>query len=229
MKKIIYLAFCAACMLTFGACSKSKDATLTPQSANVQGDLRDYFTVVERPYVVKYDENGWNKYLISIELQRTDKDFAFDTEGIEPVGYFGQGINGNFGIGIEVYDATSNLVLSKAASTDGLSGVYSSDDLKNLLSLAEGETGFVRWSADEFENCDPREFTFKITSYLKIDKQTKKSKSSLSSFSDVYDEVNDLYNEAMKEASDMYDEALKEAEEMYEDAYEQALEAFDVW
>ena len=96
MKKIIYLAFCAACMLTFGACSKSKDATLTPQSANVQGDLRDYFTVVERPYIVKYDENGWNKYLISIELQRTDKDFAFDTEGIEPVGYFGQGINGNF-------------------------------------------------------------------------------------------------------------------------------------
>lgn len=220
MKKIIYLAFCATFILTLGSCSKSKDATLTPQSTNIQGDLRDYFTVVERPYVVKYDEEGWSKYLISIELQRTDKEFAFDTEGIEPVGYSGQGVYGNFGIGIEVYDETNNLILSNAASASGFSGVYSSDDLKNLFTLAEGETGFVRWSADEFEECDPKEFTFKITSYLKIDKQTKKATYSHSSLSNAYED-------AIEDAVDMYNEALEESVEAYEDAFEEALDAYE--
>ena len=133
----------------------------------MQGDLRDYFTIVERPYVVKYDENNWlSKYLISIELKRTDNPFPFNTKGLEPVGTFGEGVEGNFGIGIEVYDSESNLILSKAASEGGMGGVYSSDDLKNLLTLAKGETGFVRWSAKEFEKYDNKEFTFKLTSYL---------------------------------------------------------------
>ena len=242
--------FCAACMLTLSSCSKSKDATLTPQSTKVQGDLRDYFTVVDRSYVVKYDENGWTPYLISIELQRTDKEFAFDKEGIDPVGYYGQGVKGNFGIGIEVYDATSNLVMTSAANAGGLSGVYSSDDLINLFTLAAGETGFVRWTANEFEDYDPKEFTFKITSYLEMNQQTDESVSSQSYYSDDYDDYDDLsdaieeaadiYNEALKEAEQMYEdafeeaadiqnEALKEAEEMYEDAFEEALEGLDEW
>lgn len=238
---------CAASMLTLSSCSKSKDATLTPQSTNVQGDLRDYFTVVDRSYVVKYDENGWSPYLISIELQRTDKEFAFDKEGIEPVGYSGQGVKGNFGIGIEVYDATSNLVMTSSASAGGLSGVYSGDDLINLFTLGAGETGFVRWTTDEFEDYDPKEFTFKITSYLEMNQQTNGSFSSQSSYSDDYDdlsdaieEVADIYNEALKEAEEMYEdafgeaadiynEALEEAEELYEDAFEEALESLDEW
>ena len=221
MRKLTFLACLVACMLTLGSCgSKSKDATLTPQSTKIQGDLRDYFTVVERPYVVKFEEKGWNKYLISIELKRTETPFNFETEGLEPVGTSGQGVFGNFGIGIEVYDAESNLVLSSAASESGLSGVYSSDDLKNLLTLAEGETGFVRWSADEFENYDNKEFTFKLTSYLKFDNANKSAKSK--KLSSIYDDVDDIYNSAMKEASDMYDKAQKQAEEMYEKALEDA-------
>ena len=138
---------------------------------------------------------------------------------------------GNFGIGIEVYDAESNLILSKSASESGLSGVYSSDDLKNLLTLAEGETGFVRWSArKEFEKYDNKEFTFKLTSYLKIDKNAKKSakvNSSSSSIDDdvddisIDDDVDDIYNSALKEASDMYEQAQKEAEEMYQNALDE--------
>ena len=168
MKKLFILTGLVACMLTLNSCGeKSKDATLTPKSTTLQGDLRDYFTIVERPYVVKYDENNWlSKYLISIELKRTDNPFPFNTKGLEPVGTFGEGVEGNFGIGIEVYDSESNLILSKAASEGGMGGVYSSDDLKNLLTLAEGETGFVRWSAKEFEKYDNKEFTFKLTSYL---------------------------------------------------------------
>lgn len=159
--------------------------------------------------------------MISIELQRTDAPFSFDTEGLEPVGTFGQGVYGNFGIGIEVYDAESNLILSKSASEGGMQGVYSSDDLKNLLTLATGETGFVRWSAKEFENYENKEFSFKLTSYLKIDKKAKKSAKTKSSSSSNYDDVDDIYNSALKEASKMYERAQKEAEEMYQDALDE--------
>lgn len=220
MKKLLILTGLVTCMLTLNSCGeKSKDATLTPKSTSLQGDLRDYFTIVEHPYVVKYDENNWlSKYMISIELQRTDAPFSFDTEGLEPVGTFGQGVYGNFGIGIEVYDAESNLILSEPASEQG---VYSSDDLKNLLTLAAGETGFVRWSAKEFENYENKEFSFKLTSYLKIDKKAKKSAKTKSSSSSNYDDVDDIYNSALKEASKMYERAQKEAEEMYQNALDE--------
>ncbi len=223
MKKLLILTGLVTCMLTLNSCGeKSKDATLTPKSTSLQGDLRDYFTIVEHPYVVKYDENNWlSKYMISIELQRTDAPFSFDTEGLEPVGTFGQGVYGNFGIGIEVYDAESNLILSKSASEGGMQGVYSSDDLKNLLTLAAGETGFVRWSAKEFENHENKEFSFKLTSYLKIDKKAKKSAKTKSSSSSNYDDVDDIYNSASKEASKMYERAQKEAEKMYQDALDE--------
>ena len=97
-----------------------------------------------------------------------------------------------------------------------------SDDLKNLLTLAEGETGFVRWSArKEFEKYDNKEFTFKLTSYLKIDKNAKKSAKVNSSSSSIDDDVDDIYNSALKEASDMYEQAQKEAEEMYQNALDE--------
>jgi hypothetical protein len=86
------------------SCGKeNKDAVLTPETTKVRGDLKDYFTVVEKSYTVKYDDqNIVGKYMISIELQRTDVPFAFDTKGVEPVGTFGQGVRGNYGIGIDI-------------------------------------------------------------------------------------------------------------------------------
>ena len=53
---------------------------------------------------------------------------------------------------------------------------------------------------------------------LTIEEQRKeKSKSS-----SIYDDVEDMYNSAMKEASDMYEKAQKEASDMYEKALQNA-------
>ena len=53
---------------------------------------------------------------------------------------------------------------------------------------------------------------------LSIEEQRKEKAKS----SSIYDDVDDIYNSAMKEASDMYDKAQKQAEEMYEKALEDA-------
>lgn len=53
---------------------------------------------------------------------------------------------------------------------------------------------------------------------LSIEEQRKEKAKS----SSIYDDVDDIYNSAMKEASDMYDKAQKQAEEMYEKALKDA-------
>ena len=190
-----------ACCLILASCGKSKDVTLTPESATIKGDLKEYFTVVEKPYVIKYDESGWNKYLISIELQRTDVPFKFNTEGIEPVGHSGVGVYGNFGIGIDIKDADGNIAISWSPTADGLSGVYSSEDLENLFLLESGETGRVRWSTNDFENYENKNFTFKVSSSLKMNKPAPRSTNS----------IYDAYREAQEEAARMMKEAQRQA------------------
>ena len=138
MKHLNFILATACCLILVSCGKESKDVTLTPESATIKGDLKEYFTVVEKPYVIKYDENGWNKYMISIELQRTDVPFKFDTEGIEPVGNSGAGVNGNFGIGIDIIDEEGNIAISWSPTASGLSGVYSGDDLENLFTLESG-------------------------------------------------------------------------------------------
>jgi hypothetical protein len=167
--KNIRFAMVAMCCLVLASCGKSKDAILTPETTNLRGDLKEYFTVVDKQYTVKYDdENFGGKYMISIELQRTDVPFAFDTKGLEPVGTFGQGVRGNYGIGIDIMDADGNIALSWSPTADGLSGVYSNDDLENLFTLESGETGRVRWTTSDFEKYDNKNFTFKVSSSLSV-------------------------------------------------------------
>ena len=144
MKKMLLMAMSFIASMVFTSCGDSKDATLTPESGTVKGNLKEYFTVVEKPYLVKYDEDGWHHYVISVELQRTDVPFSFDTEGLEPVGTCGTGVYGNFGIGIDVIDADGNMVLTKSPTEGGLSGVYSDDDLKKLKWLENNESLIIK-------------------------------------------------------------------------------------
>ncbi len=53
---------------------------------------------------------------------------------------------------------------------------------------------------------------------LTIEEQRKEKTKS----SSIYDDVEDMYNSAMKEASDMYEKAQKEASDMYEKALQNA-------
>lgn len=205
--KHLNLFLATACCLILASCGKESkksnehaDVTLTPASTTIKGHLKEYFTVVDKSYVVKYDESRLlHPYMISIELQRTDVPFKFDTEGIDPVGTFGEGVNGNFGIGIDIIDADGNIAMSWSPTADGFSGVYSDDDLKDLLLLDSGETGRVRWSTDDFEKYENKNFTFKVSSYLHIEKQSSRSSGS------TYDADNYTARETREEASSSSD------------------------
>jgi O6-methylguanine-DNA--protein-cysteine methyltransferase len=198
LKKTFLTAF-AAVLFLFNSCG-NKDITLTPESTEVKGDLKEYFTVVDKQFIVKYDEKGiFNKYIISIELQRTDVPFKFNTEGIEPMGTYGQSVNGNFGIGLELRDKDGNIVNTWSPTATGFSGVYSHDDLSNLLRLESGETGQVRWSYDGFKDRKDKEFTFKVSSCLEIDKSSYSSSSKGSNSSNEWDSVIDSYEQFVNE------------------------------
>jgi len=171
MKTIKYFVIMALAAVALTGCGKkeNKDAILTPETTKVRGALKEYFTVVEKQYTVKYNEQNFgSKYMISIELQRTDVPFAFNTKGVEPVGHFGASVRGNFGIGIDIIDADGNIAISWSPTAAGLSGVYSSDDLENLFTLESGETGCVRWTTDVFEKYENKNFTFKVSSCLSV-------------------------------------------------------------
>ncbi len=236
MKQTNFIALVAICSLMLFSCSKSMDVTLTPKSTQVKGDLKEYFTVVDKSYVVKYDKEGYPKYKeITIELQRTGVPFAFDKKGIEPVGHSGAGVRGNFGIGIKIYDADDNIIKSVSPTADGLSGVYSSEDLENLFILEENETGIVRWTSYEFDEIDSdnRNFTFEISSSLEFNERASNS-SSTPVYSSLYDAYEDAVNEtaramqsAQKEAAQAMQEAQEEAARMMREAQKQAGYNFD--
>ena len=184
MKTIYYFAIMALTFVALTGCgnkenkenNENNDAILTPETTKVRGDLKEYFTVVEKQYTIKCDEQNFGgKYMVSIELQRTDVPFVFDIKGVEPVGHFGASVRGNYGIGIDIMDADGNIAISWSPTADGMSGVYSSDDLENLFTLESGERGRVRWTTNEFEKYENKNFTFKVSSYLTVKECTAKN------------------------------------------------------
>lgn len=168
MKTFKYFAM-AAFAIILASCGGKKDNSdktivLTPETTHIKGDLGDCFEVVDKEYTVTDD---WGD-MVSIEVKRTDADFSFDTKGVEPYGTYGKGVTGNAGFGIEILDENGNVIEKTAATASGLSGMYSSDDMKEALKLRAGETCTVRWSF-QFDN-DKKPVKFRLTSaYKEVD------------------------------------------------------------
>ncbi|MBO7134772.1 MAG: hypothetical protein J6W06_11540 [Bacteroidales bacterium] len=197
--------------------SENPDFVLKPSKVEITGPLKDYFRVVDKSFNCKYDESAWDKYMITIELERTDVDFDGKFDGYEPFGTSGYGVEGNYGFGIELRDSMDNIVYNCAATASGLSGVYSSDDLKALMKLNSGETGIVRWSENLGKiNIEGTNLTFKITSAC--DENQKGSSSSKSEATDDDDDSSDYSSSSFDSNSDEdWDAFLDEYEEYVDD------------
>ena len=223
--KHLNLILATICCLALASCGKeSKDSndsnenvnvTLTPASTTIKGNLKEYFTVVDKSYTAKFEENGdFSRYIISIELERTDVPFKFDTEGVDPVGTVDEDVNGNFGIGIDIIDADGNIAISRSPKADGFYGVYDSDDLRDLFLLDSGETGRVRWIIREFTDYENKKFTFKVSSYLHMEKHSSGSSSSVNSDED---ETSDKMSEDTSSSSHW--DSVLDAYEKYVNEY----------
>lgn len=211
--------FVMACFaIVLASCGDKKDSdeiVITPETTKIKGDLGDYFEVVDKEYTVTKDFGD----MVSVEVKRTDADYSFNINGVEPYGTSGQGVNGHAGFGIEILDEDGNVIEKVAASASGLGGMYSSDDMKDALKLKAGETGTVRWSM-HFSS-DKKPAKFRLTSaYETVDSSDWDSDSSSSdddesSYND--DDDKDSYSSSSSGSQD-WDELLDDYEE-YVDKY----------
>lgn len=231
MKTIKYFAIAtiAICLVSCGdkkkTEEKSEEIVLTPETTKIKGDLGDYFEVVDKEYTVTDD---WGD-MVTIEVKRTDTDYAFNLKGVEPYGTFGQGITGHAGFGIEILDEKGNVIEKTPATASGLGGMYSSDDMKEALKLKAGETGTVRWSF-HFDS-DKKPVKFRLTSaYEQEDSSNWDSDSGSSdddddsssddddSYSSSSLDDNDSYSSSSSSGSQDWDALLKSYEQ-YVDKY----------
>lgn len=217
MKKTINIWAIGLLALGLASCGGKKDAekaeiVLSPETTHIKGDLGDYFEVVDREYTVT---NDWGD-MVSVEVKRTDADYAFDITGVSPMGTHGQGVTANAGFGIEVLDENGNVIEKSAATAAGFGGMYSSDDMKEALSLKPGETATVRWSFHF--NSDKKPAKFRLTSALQQN-STSSSSGSFDNDSSASDEDSDnSVSSAGTSGSEDWDSLLNSYEQ-YVDKY----------
>jgi hypothetical protein len=158
-----------------GEKKETSEVTIKPKSTSVKGDLGDYFEVVDKDYVLKVEEGSlMGGAIISVEVKRTDKDFDFPTENINPFGTNG-GEDYHVGFGIELLGESGPITV-KQATEGGMGGPYSSEDVTGLMKLKKGETGYIRWSIDKIDELK----SFQLSSALQ-----KEDNSSSSDYSDA--------------------------------------------
>ena len=108
MKKVMTIFGAILIALTiFTSCGggekkETNEVTIKPKSTSIKGDLGDYFEVVDKDYVIKVEEGSFMGGVISVEVKRTDKDFDFPTDNINPFGTNG-GEDYHVGFGIELW------------------------------------------------------------------------------------------------------------------------------
>lgn len=119
---------------------------MTPQTTEISGPLGREFEVVNTP--VKLHGHTW-----SIQIKsKTNGHFNV------PFGTTKNKYEAYVGFGLETYDKDGSLIVKRSA-TEGANR----EDVRELLSLKEGETGFIRWNCLDSEK-SVKGMTFKITS-----------------------------------------------------------------
>lgn len=215
-KKAFTIITMAIIAITFTNCKGKteeeniiKSITVKPKTTAIKGDLGEYFVVVENDYEIKLEENSFNgEGLISVEVKRTDKDFNFPTNKINPFGTDGDE-NYHVGFGIEIFGESSPKVI-KQATEGGLGGVYDSEDIIALMKLKKGETGFIRWNIAMSDDLK----TFQLSSALqKSDGSFVASESSAESVStsgsEDFDKMLNDYDQYVTEYIKFYKKAMK--------------------
>ena len=227
MKKrnIIIAAAIFAAGFTLSSCESKKQLKTLPQSTGISGELQGCFEVVDKEIVAS--EDNWPIW--NVEMRRTDKPFPWE-DGITLAKFSETYIDGRsyckVGFGLETFDENGGLIDKRSATTTGLSGPYSSDDIFDLLKLQPDKTGFIRWDGAKEEKMKGK-ITFRITSAVEIvegDCQDNVSEvSNWDKVLDAYESYVDKYIACMKKAAagdldaiSQYASILEKAEELGE-------------
>lgn len=174
--KSIALAFLAISLVSCGGKKESETTEkgiLKPVEAEVSGDMEGCFKVIDKNY--KIIKDGWDK-IITVEIERTNKDLPFNLEGKE-LTCFGGGETSAFievGFGIEFLDADGN-VLHKVSANALPWSLDSYQESVVLAKLKPGKKATIRFKADDVN--DNEAVSFRITSAYEEKKGTDSSSS----------------------------------------------------
>lgn len=209
MRKSILILCSAILMVGCGGNKTKKELSISPQNLEVKGALKDYYEVEDKNYRLEekrvLDDGTVSEYLLTIELKRTDVPFPFDTDkatsfstnsGDRPI---------QVGFGIELLNENGDLIETKQASEGGWTGVYSSNDIENLIQLNAEETGIVRWVIYN-GTVNDGVASFRITSALSGVSRVENTKST--SKSSEWNEVLDEYEKYIDQYIKMYKKAM---------------------
>lgn len=167
MKKLA-LIMLAVVSMALVSCGGGSTGVMTPQTTKISGDLGNEFEVVDKP--AKLSKTGiFNVWTIELKSLTDDHSGDYFVERV-PVGTITADgyTHEHVGFGLETYDKDGNLVAKRSAAEGGMGGVYSSEDIMDLMRLKEGETGFIRWSSKDDEET-LKGLTFKISSIVTTD------------------------------------------------------------
>jgi len=146
MKKVmtIFGAILFASII-FTSCGggKQADIEIKSKSTDLEGDLSDYFTVVEGSYKLVQGEEytdfsndppkGIYYYTVKVQIKRTDMEFDFDAVDLESRGYLS--------LVCDLFDAAGTPVIN--ADREGMRTQGRNSEDKAMVSLKPGKTGWA--------------------------------------------------------------------------------------
>lgn len=192
--------------LFFTGC-KEKPKKLSPIQTKIEGNMGEYFTVVEEEYSYPEVSNGF-----TFEVERTDKALPNFNKA---------------GIGIEFFDKNGKSIAVQKAKLEALTA-FGSFPL-SLVELSENETGYVNINLKDWPDGYDGAKTFKITIESNMDKteQTSGKTNNVSSKNDSnewdsvlddYEKFVDKYIKLFKKAQNGDTSAITEYAECLEKA-----------
>ncbi len=147
------------------SCSQTQPPVITPKSRTIRGELGKYFKVVGKPVILTPERQMGQMYQIEIEKIA---ELPYNKESIYPIGTSGPRARYSAGFGIKLFDKSDNIVFQITPTSSGVQGVYSDDDIVNLINMEVGESGIIRWQREISAQRLLTLATFEISSSLKM-------------------------------------------------------------
>lgn len=191
--RISKITFALLAMLIITACGKKQAVmpeSLTPETSTIDGNMGEYYEVVEGSY----------------DLNKYSNEFIFDVRCIKNAPEL---IYTKLGIGYEIYDENGNVVDSKNATLENVDPWKSSE----FLFLKEGEMGKVKVDLAGWPDKLKEAKTFKISINArgeegKDDTPKEAEATAGSSSSNNWDSILDEYEQYCNKLASMSKKAL---------------------
>lgn len=167
-KHLTFLLSIAFASLLLSSCGSKKKSlpsiNVTPKNISIKGDLGEYFEVVNKEYQIKRDEHSalkdeFKPGIISVEVKRNEKDFAFPFDKVAFFGTSGYDVEYHAGFGIELFGDGGPEVIKNA---NDYNSPLDDKDVLGLIRMKKGETGYIRFTIDKIKELK----TFQLTSAL---------------------------------------------------------------